>query len=79
MWAKFYDYQYFSANFLSIDASKSVSMIGKRSFYMKEEFSPRFFQCLYVESRNPWDMNAVAIFRRAQPALVLIMFSYQHL
>jgi hypothetical protein len=41
MWAKFYDHRYFSANFLSIDDSKAVSMICKRSFYVKEEFSPR--------------------------------------
>jgi hypothetical protein len=32
MWEKFDDYQYFSANFLSIEASKAVSMICKRSY-----------------------------------------------
>jgi hypothetical protein len=43
MWALFYDYRYFTENFLSNDASKAVSMIGKRSVYVKEEFSPRLF------------------------------------
>ncbi len=77
MWAKILWLPVLSEDFLSIDASKAVSMICKRRFYVKEEFSPPIIPVSLC--RNPWDINAVAIFRRTQPALVLIMFSYQPL